>query len=668
MKSFILTSLILTFVKISYQQDDYESMDEGASSSSSSSSADGLTGQEKCEIWGYAESLVRLMMAEDRDGGDLNDLMNNDFEALRAFHDEIVSYFLLAERGPHGITDRFHREERLEQMAMFIHSYVTETIENACNEHYRGKLFYHYDRRRNIIVVRDSISFSSNNCLCENHEERWSLRTPLVLPEFNVTEIINQYVINQNYVSREETTQYHIIPLTLISRFFQTWLSNEETYPANIPFNNCVRTLVGRLRRSMQKFILVKLKRSLGFSSVSDVNIGKFFINNNFFSVQVLGRADGFLNGNIFLGPSHRGLSDPNFRSIDEEMLEAFEYDAVSIVGESHYANLFFLFTELRDFVMEAPEMRTIQRLLRGFQEFIELQSRMTLYDITTMNRDQWEQRLPNGEELEKVDTDEIRKLLRNRTFWAIKKRRRFTRSEDNYFSIKKGMNNKKMAKKGHLRRRWSEFISDLMEISLEARSHDESPVWFCDFTCLYNDYLFNYSKKINSDCLHCKNFGDYSYSKVSDSKDWYNCNIYEKMTLKTDWCQAWLRIMSNSDLKINFVDSNKRKSYKKLINRSESYLQDIKTIIFWLSSKFKAYEIQEKESCFVKLKPYNRYQALKKYSDPIDLSVCYLSTMMTAWKYWQDCKETFEKISEKETLKSLNFGFLLYNYGFTDI
>lgn len=272
MNFILFGTLVLVCFKISHQQNDDERINEGASTS-----REDLSDCEKCEISGYAERMVRLMMADDRDGGDLTYLMNNDFDALQAFHDEIFANILLAEYGAKAYSDAFRRARRLDLLGMYISLNILEVLIKTCNEHNRDQLWYEYDRTKNVILLRENFSFSSDDvCLCENYRERSTFIRPLLLPTYNSRfERVYQYVGVNNNISNVETIQYYIIPLSLISKFFEVWLSDEpENSNENTSFNQCTRTLIGRLKRSMQKLLLVKLKNSREFSNQDRFKIG----------------------------------------------------------------------------------------------------------------------------------------------------------------------------------------------------------------------------------------------------------------------------------------------------------------------------------------------------------------------------------------------------------
>lgn len=108
MNPVLFLCLLLVSLEISYADDeDEESINDGASTSQEFSI------HEQCEILSYVDSIVRLMIAEDIEGGNLTDLMRNRFHELEAFHNEIFSYFTLAEYGAQAISNDERRSERI---------------------------------------------------------------------------------------------------------------------------------------------------------------------------------------------------------------------------------------------------------------------------------------------------------------------------------------------------------------------------------------------------------------------------------------------------------------------------------------------------------------------------------------------------------------------------
>lgn len=618
---FIFTVLVaFIYFKISYQQDENERINEGASTSRQD-----LSKCEECEIAGYADRIVRLLVAYDRNRGDLTYLMNNDPSSLEAFHDEIISYFILAEYGAKAYSDVNRRAKRLNILREYINTYIVTMIHNACREHYQDNLWYEYNRENNMILVREHISFSSNNNLCENYEERRRLNLPLVLPEYNFSEKIHQHVVIENGVSTDEVVPYHVIPLSLIAKFFQVWLSSDASVTLNANASLCATTMFHRLKRSLQKLIIVKLIRSRRFfTRIQHGNENIHFNVDRLFSVETLEQADGWLNGNIFLGPENRGPFNPNFDKDEEELLDAFEDNAKEILGNDQYNELLHLFSELRDFLIEAEDMSSIERLTEGFDRFFLLYTCMNRYDITLMNREQWENRRPKNKDLKEVKSDELKRDLKNTKFWAIKKKpKRFQRSVD-YHRTNEDTNENLLTHEiliKDLKRHWSKFVIGLMKISIEARSDDQTFIWLSNFTCMYNDYLFNHFDETNTNCSTCGGFDEYLYDKIISFREWGICNSNEKTLLKSDWCLAWRRIL-NSSIETE-LEKNSHKNFRNHKHRSKLYLQEAETIVFWLSSQLKTKKKIEYKTNLTKLSLHS-FESIEKTGSALTIPMCY--------------------------------------------
>lgn len=231
----VLASVI--FFKPSHgYNENAERINDGASTSQE------LTPYEQCELWSYVDNIVRLITAEDIEASNLTDLMNNRFHELEAFHEEVFSNLLLAEYGAQFIFDAERRTERIEYVIYYTTMKLLEIIVESCMGHRRLKLEYSYDPERNVIILKEDTSFSSDYCLCRNYEERRTLSEELSLPAIERPWRTVQVDMNENEVSMIETVQYHVIPLSMLSKFFQLWLS-DDLDPSSTDYNRCVLLL-----------------------------------------------------------------------------------------------------------------------------------------------------------------------------------------------------------------------------------------------------------------------------------------------------------------------------------------------------------------------------------------------------------------------------------------
>lgn len=96
---------------------------------------------ERYEIVSYAESVARLMLAEDIGGTDLGDMVNNRYCELEAFYNEVFSILTVVENGAQAVSDVFRRKERLKIFTRFIVMMVTDVFFKACSGHYVIKMW-----------------------------------------------------------------------------------------------------------------------------------------------------------------------------------------------------------------------------------------------------------------------------------------------------------------------------------------------------------------------------------------------------------------------------------------------------------------------------------------------------------------------------------------------
>lgn len=181
---------------------------------------------------------------------------------------------------------------------------ISEVIQKACLSHYKLKLQLEHDGNGNIKLVHESLRCSSSqgssNCLCVNFAQEQSVSSvPLVFTALRRPNIEMNVYVTETRSSLVPITVYHIIPLPLITRFFDYWLSDTVAFPNN-SFNDCVKTLFFRLKRSMQKLLIVNIKRTRLFRDRLEPPSANEnpFDPDNIFSVSDIRYATSLLSGN----------------------------------------------------------------------------------------------------------------------------------------------------------------------------------------------------------------------------------------------------------------------------------------------------------------------------------------------------------------------------------
>lgn len=414
---------------------------------------------EKCEIQSYAEDAGRLLLAEDIEGENLADMMNNRFHELQAFHDQIYSYYVLAEYGAQGITNRSRSESR----RIFFNQRILETLKEifgkTCSEHFHYKLWYEYDREKDTIIGKENISFSlnSNGCLCSNYREQIVLSEPFHPPSILSPRPSYQLFFGGNKVSTTEVTQYHVIPLSLITRFFELWFSDKIEDIIEPRFNDCLFVLIGRLRRSILKLLIVKLRSS---STLSDedwhrMNSDLLSNPNSNFLLELLRRGSNWMNGNIYLGPTNRGPLSPEFGRTEQP----FDNNAQFIFDRLQHKRLLLLYHKLQRFIKDYSNTSSFDSLINGFDLFNLMTFVFSRFDITPMNNEQWEERYPYVEELRRF-SKEMRDLLKSKKYWDIKKHYdRHPRSIDYYYYYEESEISERDLSSDPIKHVWSKFL-----------------------------------------------------------------------------------------------------------------------------------------------------------------------------------------------------------------
>lgn len=564
----------------------------------------------------------------------LANMMDNRFHELEAFYDHVNSYYLGAEYGAQGINDDYRRVSRRRLFHQRLREKLLEIFQTACNDHYRHQLWYEYDGERNSIIGRENISLglTTDGCLCTNYEERMILSESFHTPSFQSPEAIIQVSSDSSELSVMEVSPYHIIPLALISKFFQVWLEDKLDGVPVREDQYCLLTLIGRLRRSMQKLLIVQVRNSRGFSNEEWFTISSNFRSRsrvNFFP-EMFRRANTWFSGNVFLGPTGRGPFNPDFGRNDEQLEFAFERRVLPIIGPTQYHKLFVIFSKLTLFVREAHRMSPVDRISSVFALFNSMTFLLSWFDVTPMKSEQWEERYPTDRDLRNISvTDELKAEIKNQKYWAIKQPNdRDPRSVSDYhYQVVEAAKKERISSKRQLKSAWNVLIENLMEISLDAQSQNKNLTWSCNLTKLYKDYLLNKSDTGDYKSVDCTvSFDEYLFSKISRSLNWRRCNSATNLT-STAWCQAWKRLKQHSNNDIDFFSMEQpdgsyiRKSW------SESYLEDADMFMRWLSSEIGVQECKKVVPTLPKL-PYKPYQPPDMTSNVIDTLLCYLTTI----------------------------------------
>lgn len=602
MKVFLFVVTIFTCFRMSIQQCGNTTINYGASTSNGI-----LSTQEVSELREYANRLVTLLMAEDRNNRSITEIITNNPEELISFHDTVLYYFRLVSHGRPYITDATRRKERTSLFRYYFHTRVSETLFETCSRHFHQHLQYRYNQEVNMFTVDKIVTYDPNHsCLCGNYQERLILNQPFPIDFNYLTEIDSIVYFEINNRTELQTvlsvSAYHVIPLKLILRFFETWLSDESTRISALQYNPCVHTLFGRLRRSFRKLLLVSTRRSPGYLNRGwDANILLGSNSRHFFSMFA---------GNIFIGPSERKPNSARFKDNGVESLNAFEFGVQHIIGHERYQVLFNIFNILHDYIKLAPQMPLITKLTKGFQILIILHNRLGQYNIVPFDRSQWAIVEVNGFRYW-VEQDSDR---RNR------------RSSRNKNSNKTSSTDEILCSDvDYSAKQWRMFVLDLIKMYTEAAIiHQELP-WSCNFTCLYNVYAFY---KTAHYTYFTGSFDEYLHSIISTLDDWRKCNSNENVEgPDVKWCLAW----KNIKVHLNFTNWNEYKPYYLHGKfRSKSYIHNVKILLVWLTLQVSKFIQSEEElsisnECILTFSDQELLKFNVNYNDTVDESFIFL-------------------------------------------
>lgn len=415
-------------------------------------------------------------------------------------------------------------------------------------------------------------------------------------------------------------SQYDIIPLTLISRFFEVW-SNSFSTMSN--FYECINS--AHLKFFNDKLLSYNILKTRQ-NEINDNNIYHFVINHT--NINDLKRHwfSSDTGGNFFSVPENRIPSSPRFIQRDVGSMLSFDFDSAPIVGQEHYEEMLSLFKRLIDYVGTNPDDATpFERYILGVELYFSMMTTFASYRTHHFDLSQWEERAMTEEELSRFSEEE-RDNYRGKLYWAVKKnfkrsRRSVSRNEEKCYLMKQ------LSKK-----RWSEFVVYIMNAFLDSESYGEDILWANDFARLYIKSRSELSTKTNGNCL-TNELDTFLYSKISRMQEWYDCISFKDTKDPNKWCQAWRRIMLNS----NIGSGNTEKKM-----RPKQFYRDVKILVNWL-----------KNIVIDKQKARSTDKKLSELNKKSRVFICYRNTLSLACR--NDCKNTKTSGNEIPTLDANN-------------
>lgn len=369
------------------------------------------------------------------------------------------------------------------------------------------------------------------------------------MPEFHFHQNESPRTSTHNQDLPPDTQFYHIIPPSLIVKFLQRWLNNDDSSSGtneNENFHDYVQVIYERFKRSLRKIMIHEIKQIYGLLDDYEYNFEELANENYFFDIYTRWFAQS-RGGNILVGPRERGVLDSSFRLSRVQLISAFEVDAELILGQQRYQDMLDLNTELIEFVENSSEITLAERLIAGVKLFVKMLTTFEQYESVPINWNQWKFRELDEDELSRLN-DRLKRKYKKIKFWAIKKPNkrfpRFLKNEDrNCYFIDK-----------FSKQRWNEFIVDSMKtliVSYSSGTFHTLNEWECNLTKLYYRYRFNdLSSDSSSNVLDClnANFDTFLHSHILNSPEWKKCLYHNETKKPKEWCQAWRRIMLNAN------------------------------------------------------------------------------------------------------------------------
>lgn len=434
---------------------------------------------------------------------------------------------------------------------------ASETLVDSCTRHFR-KISRDIINNFSETVLQDITDNSLNKNSTDGDKiTRIELDRNFYKGSSNfkkLDKLIDKYDLNISHHS--------IIPLSLILRFFDEW---SESFSVISNSEQCLNMNSASFSQLNRQF--------LNNSGAPDSDVNQFFTNHSILDDLRNHLSASDIGGNFFLGPdrSSRGLFFPRHNELNFEAMFSFEFDSEPIIGEEHYRELLVLFKRLIGYVaMDSEEVTPLERYTSGFELYVSMMTTFSSYEAASFNIDQWEYRTATEEELSTLNLWK-RSKYRGRKFWVIKKN--FRRPKRNVIQEKKVC----YSIDQYSKQRWSEFVVYLMRAFVKAEASNQTIPWSGEFSWLYLKYRINLSlSNATENCMDEK-FDTFLYYKISQYQEWSDCISFKESDESNEWCQAWMRIMLNTDV-------GSSSSWKD--PRQIQFHQDLTVIVDWLRDK----------------------------------------------------------------------------------
>lgn len=511
-----------------------------------------LSDTEKFEIEGFVDNFLNTL-ADERNNVRLhpNEMSDYLLETQILYFSAIGDY--LTYGSTYGVPNGYrhtlpNHEARRRYYDSIIRSQALETLIDSCMVYFR-KLSREVLNNFSSTILRNVPNSS------QNLANRKRKKTSTSRMESSDTDSSKDTQKSEK-IKGLKTSEYNVIPLQLILRFFEEWSDSFNMIPN---FHECAN--VGGFAHV-----------AVSFSSSNDINSkDQFLANDTNLDDLRQNLLSLIIHGNTFRGPRPhmRAPSMPQFFQRYVGLMLSFEIDCATIIGLEHYQELLPLFKRLIDYVgMNPEETNPIDRYTAGLELYISMMTTFSSYETVPMNIDQWEEREMTERELSRF-TEEERNMYRGVKYWMIKKS--FRRPKRSVMKKEKIGKSTDLA----LKERWSKFIVYLMSAFLQTGATEVSTPWSDDFARLYLEYKSKSLLDSEDECSN-KNFDTFLYLKISRISEWSTC-VRSRSKDSFEWCMAWKRLLFTHKL-------NTGGSWKKL--KSKKFHQDLKTLMNWLKEK----------------------------------------------------------------------------------